>query len=69
MTVPISELSKILLCLHGRKEVVVECEEPLLTILKNLPSEYLQPRLNDIKKYLDDNSIPYIEDFKSTSKV
>lgn len=60
------ELSKIFYCLHGRKEVVVLCDDDLKATLRNLPSDYLLPRLKDIKKYLDDNGIPYTEDFKNT---
>ncbi len=72
----ISILDKLLIededlffCLHGRKEVVVECDSKLKETLRNLPSEYIQPRLKDIKKYLTDNNIPFIEDFKGTSVV
>ncbi len=63
------EFQKIFFCLHGRKEVVVLCEDELKKKLKQLPSYFLQPRLNDIKKYLDENKIPYTENFKNTTKV
>lgn len=63
------EFKKEFFCLHGRKEVMVICEQELKETLRNLDSDYLQPRLKDIKKYLDDNNISYIEDFKNTTKV
>lgn len=56
-------------CLHGRKEVVVLCSPELTKTLKELPSDYVQPRLVDIKKYLDDNGYPYTENFKNTTVV
>jgi len=56
-------------CLHGRKEVVVLCSDELKDTLKNLPCEYLLPRLVDIKKYLDSIGVTYIEDFKNTTIV
>lgn len=59
----------IFFCLHGRKEVVVLCSNELKEILKNLPSDYLQPRLIDIKKYLNSVGISYIEDFSNTTTV
>lgn len=61
--------NKIFFCLHGKKEVVVECSEELKYTLKNLPSEYLQPRLVDIKAYLNTNSIKYEENFANTTIV
>jgi|LakMenE18May11ns_1017448.scaffolds.fasta_scaffold7569193_1 hypothetical protein len=63
------EFNKVFFCLHGRKEVVVECSSELKEILKNLPSDYLQPRLIDIKDYLNKNGIGYIENFKNTTIV
>jgi len=59
----------VFFCLQGRKEVVVECSPKLKDILQNLPSEYLQPRLKDIKKYLDDNGYTYTENYKGTTTV
>lgn len=57
-------------CLHGKAEVVVECEDKeLLEELKNLPSDYLQPRLKDIKEYLKSRDIGYMEYFKGTTQV
>ena len=61
--------NKLFFCLHGRKEVVVLCSEELKCILKNLPSDYLQPRLIDIKKYLDSVGVKYVEDFSNTTVV
>ena len=61
--------NKLFFCLHGRKEVVVLCSSELKNILKNLPSDYLQPRLIDIKNYLDKNEIEYTEDFSNTTIV
>lgn len=63
------EFNKLFFCLHGRREVVVLCDKELKETLKNLPSDYLQPRLKDIKAYLDTNNIPYIEDFTNTTTV
>lgn len=63
------EFKNIFFCLHGRKEVVIECSNELKEILRNLPSDYLQPRLKDIKKYLDSIEIKYIENFKGTTIV
>ena len=63
------EFNKIYFCLHGRKEVVILCSDELKQILSSLPSDYLQPRLKDIKKYLDSNNIKYTENFKNTTKV
>jgi len=61
--------NKLFFCLHGRKEVVVLCSTELKEILKNLPSDYLQPRLIDVKYYLNTVDIPYIEDFSNTKTV
>ncbi len=58
--------NEIFFCLHGRKEVVILCSESLKNTLRNLPSNYLQPRLIDIKKYLDSNNIKYVENFSNT---
>lgn len=55
--------AKVFFCVHGRKEVVVECSEELKEILRNLPSDYLQPRLVDMRNYLDKVGIKYIENF------
>ncbi len=63
------EFNKLFFCLHGRKEVVVLCSTELKEILKNLPSDYLQPRLIDIKNYLNNAGITYIEDFSNTTTV
>ena len=63
------EFNKIFFCLQGRKEVVVLCSEELKEILRNLPSEYCQPRLIDIKKYLDSVGIEYVEDYSGTTRV
>lgn len=63
------DFNKIFFCLHGRKEIVVECSNELKDKLRDLPSEYLQPRLKDIKKYLDSQGIEYAENFKGTTRV
>ena len=63
------EFDKIFFCLQGRKEVVVLCSDELLEEIKNLPSDYLQPRLKDIKKYLDKQGIKYVEDYSNTTTV
>jgi len=63
------DFSKIFLCLHGRKEVVVICSEELKNILMNLPSDYFQPKLIDIKNYLKSNNIDFIEDYNNTTIV
>jgi hypothetical protein len=64
------EFSKLFFCLHGRREVVVLCDdETIMKEIKNLPSEYFQPRLNDIKSYLTKNNIKFTEDFKNTTIV
>lgn len=60
---------KLFFCLHGKKEVVVLCSEQLKHILKNLPSDYLFPRLIDIKAYLNSVGIKYVEDFSKTTTV
>jgi len=56
-------------CLHGRKEVVVECSDELKQKLRALPSEFFTPRLSDIKKYLDSEGINYSEDFAKTTTI
>jgi hypothetical protein len=57
-------------CLSGRKEVVVLCSDELKETLRELPSEYLQPRLKDIKAYLDKQGIKHVtEDLKNTTQV
>jgi hypothetical protein len=61
--------NSLFFCLHGRKEVVVLCSDELKHILKNLPSNYLQPRLSDIKSYLISNNIKFTEDFTNTTIV
>jgi len=61
--------NKLFFCLHGRKEVVVLCSNELIEKLKNLKSDYLQPRLKDIKKYLNEQGIEYLEDFSDTTIV
>ena len=61
--------NKLFFCLHNRKEVVVLCSDELKNILKNLPSDYLQPRLIDIKNYLNSIGIEYIEDFSNTTNI
>lgn len=63
------EFNKLFFCLHGRKEVVVLCSSELKETLKSLPSNYLQPRLTDIKIYLNSVGIEYIEDFSNTTVV
>lgn len=63
------EFDKLFFCLHGRKEVVVLCSSELKEKLKNLPSDYLQPRLIDIKKYLNNIGIEYTENFSNTTIV
>lgn len=63
------EFNKLFFCLHGRKEVVVLCSGELKDKLKNLPSNYLQPRLIDIKNYLNTIGVQYIEDFSNTTTV
>jgi hypothetical protein len=63
------EFDKLFFCLHGRKEVVVLCSSELKDKLKNLPSNYLQPRLIDIKNYLNTIGVQYIEDFSNTTTV
>lgn len=60
---------KLLFCLHGRKEVVIICSDELKEVLKALPSDYLQPRLVDIKAYLNSVGIEYKEDFTNTTTV
>jgi hypothetical protein len=57
------EFKKLFFCLHGRKEIVVLCSDELKETLENLPSEYVQPRLVDIKQYLDSVGIKYIEEY------
>lgn len=66
---PDEVFNKVFFCLHGRKEVAVVCSDKLKSILKDLPSNYLQPRLIDIKSYLTNNNIEFIEDFKNTTTV
>lgn len=61
--------NKLFFCLHGRREVVVICSDELKSTLKNLDSDYLQPRLKDIKSHLDSINISYIEDFTNTTTV
>jgi hypothetical protein len=61
--------NNLFFCLHGRKEVVVLCSPQLKETLKNLPSNYLQPKLKDIKNYLDSVNIKYTEDFFNTTTV
>lgn len=63
------EFNKVFFCLHGRREVVVLCSDELKDTLRNLPSDYLQPRLNDIKKHLNSIGVEYIEDFSNTTMV
>lgn len=63
------EFVKLFFCLHGRKEVVILCDDELKEVLRNLPSDYLQPRLKDIKEYLDKQGIEYTENFKGTLTV
>jgi len=64
------EFNELFFCLHGRKEVVVVCNSKLKKELRELPSEYIQPRLKDIIQYLNDNNIPYsIENLNNTTKV
>ena len=64
-----TDLSKLFFCLHGRREVVVLCSDKLKETLKNLPSDYFQPRLKDIKQYLISQNIQFIENFKDTTTV
>ena len=35
----------------------------------NLPSDYFQPKLIDIKNYLKSNNIDFIEDYNNTTIV
>jgi hypothetical protein len=63
------EFKKLFWCTHGNKEVVVICDDELKEILRNLHSDYAQPRLIDIKKYLDSKGITYTENFKDTTKL
>jgi hypothetical protein len=61
---------RLFFCLHGKKELVVECSDELKKVLKDLPTDYFQPRLKDIKAYLDKQGIKYvIEDLKSTTTI
>lgn len=69
LDIPDEDFKKIFFCLHGRKEVVVECSSELKEILRNLPSDFLQPRLGDIRKYLDKAGINYIEAFSNTTTL
>ena len=69
LNVSVSEFEKLFFCLQGRKEVVVICSDGLRKTLKMLPSDFLQPRLIDIKAYLDSKNIPWIEDFSNTTTV
>lgn len=59
-------IDDILVCTHGRKEIVVECNSELKGKLRNLHSDYFQPRLKDLKKYLSEQGLTYQEDFKNT---
>lgn len=63
------DFKKVFFCLHGRKEVGVECSENLKNKLRSLPSEYCQPRLKDIKQYLINEGIEFTENFKGTTKI
>jgi hypothetical protein len=69
LKLPYEVWGKMFLCLHGRKEIFVLCSDELLKTIENLPSDYVQPRLIDIKKYLNSVGIPYIEDFSNTTTV
>ncbi len=69
LNVSMEEFAKVFFCLHGRKEVVILCSDELKETLKNLPSDYLQPRLKDIKSYLDSQGISYEENFANTTTV
>ena len=66
LNLPDVEFNKVFYCVHGNKEVVVECSEELKTRLKELPCDYFIPRLKDIKKFLDEQGIPYTENIKGT---
>ena len=61
--------NNLFFCLHGRREVVVLCSYELKEKLRNLPSDYTQPRLKDIKEYLDKNGYEYLENFKNTTTI
>lgn len=52
LNLPDEEFYKVFFCLHGRREVVVLCSDGLKETLRNLSSDYLQPKLTDIKAYL-----------------
>jgi hypothetical protein len=69
LNAPDEIFNKLFFCLQGRKEVAVECSDELKEQLKNLPSDYLQPRLKDIKEYLNSKGIPFVEDYKGTTTV
>jgi hypothetical protein len=69
LNAPDEVFNKVFFCLQGRKEVVIECSDELKETLKNLPSDYLQPRLKDIKEYLNTQGIPFVEDYKGTTIV
>ena len=69
LTVSDSEFDKLFFVLNGRKEVVVVCSDELKNILNNLPSDYIQPRLVDVKKYLDTVGIGYVEDYSNTTII
>lgn len=69
LNAPDEIFNKLFFCLQGRKEVAVECSDELKQTLKNLPSDYFQPRLKDIKEYLTSQGIPFIEDYKGTTTV
>lgn len=70
LNLPNEEFDKIFFCLKGRKEVVILCSSELKNILKDLPSNYVQPQFKDIVKYLNDNEIPYVVgDLNKTTKI
>ena len=70
LNLPDYVINDLLICSHGRKEVVVVSSSKLKKELEELPSDYIQPRLKDITKYLKDKEIEYvIEDLTETTTL
>jgi len=66
---PDEKFNKVVFCVYGRKEAVIECSDELKKIIKDLPSGYCIPRYKDIIKWLKENGYEYTIDLTNTTTI